>query len=116
MTGVHETSAVVAGLLCSAAILVPTLIFVVVRVVEFRRSATEHGARCAWTVRCKDVIVASGQQYRYENWEKLDDVAADVLSEWFDSRDGELELARDGKEMHYSCTVQVDGKVGRSWG
>lgn len=109
-------NAVAAGLLCSVAILVPTLIFVVVRVVEFHRSAVEVGGRCTWTVRCTDVIVASGQQYRYEDWSKLDAVAADVLDEWFDSRDGERELARDGKEMHYSCTVQFEGRVGQAWG
>lgn len=105
-----------AGLACSAAMLVPVVVYVAVRIVQFRRDYAPVWGSYRYTIYRSGSYVDDGASYRSEDPRDLDYVARRLLTEWLDSPAGEKALLSDGHLMRYCCRVQYDGRVGSAWG
>ncbi len=104
-----------AGLLCSAVILVPTLIFVVVRTRESLRANTRRYAAADYTIYRNNAPFASGHTYRSEDWTQLDPIAKEILKDWFDTDEG-YDATRGLARYDFCLVLRCDGRVGQAWG
>lgn len=107
---------VVIGAGIATVILLLFVPFIFARVHDFQRSNRYEWASFRWTIERGGSFVASGSSYRREDLDYLDAVAAMILEEWFESPDGQRALRSFSHRTRYSCLVQLDGRVGKSWG
>lgn len=105
------------GLACAALILAPVFAMVFVRVAQFSSdSYRQRWGRYKWVITWHGSFLASGSSYRCEDPAAIDDVAARILTEWFDSPDGELALLRASHRSGYAIAVELGDGRGRAFG
>ena len=112
---------VITGALCSATILAPTVVYVVVQTRDFLSTKyRQRFGRWEWVVSRSGSFLAEGVSFRKEDPDDREGIAARILEEFFESEAGERALLYDSHRERYCCRVHEVGStpivLGTAWG
>lgn len=104
------------GALLALALLGSLAIPICVRAFGRDRHAERWG-RYEYTVTRSGSFIDSGSSFRLEDPAELDEIARRILTEWFESLDGQDALCEDPHHGDYRCLILLHGYgAGEAWG